>query len=370
MRVGVTASAIAHALLIALGLVSLGATPLKPEVVESIEVDIIPVTAFTNIRAGTLDSEIVDTQTPSVVADAAPAELAQPTGNTTEDQATPRETDTPTPVPVTNTAPEPVPEPAPLPTPAPEPVVAPLPAPPRPTPQPEPEPEPQPDPTPPPPVAEPEPQPAPAPAPTPTPAPEPTPTPEPTPEPTPAPVAVEPVAETPAVTAPVPAARTADLDQLRQEYRRKAQQQQQQAAAAATPQQQPQAQDADQVADIINNETSRGATTGVGGEPTLGKPTGTSATLTQSERAALVAQIRACMSVPPGALEAGVTATLQFTLDERGTVRGRPDIIEQAQSAIGTAFARAAQRAIRQCGPYPVAAGQDVRALFDPREFL
>ena len=47
-----------------------------------------------------------------------------------------------------------------------------------------------------------------------------------------------------------------------------------------------------------------------------------------------------------------------------------PLIVAQADSNIGTAFARAARRAVQQCGPYPVAAGQDVRALFDPREFL
>jgi outer membrane biosynthesis protein TonB len=358
MRVGLVASAAAHALLIAFGLLSLGATPLQPEVVESIEVDLISVTEFTNIREGTLDSTVLETETPSAVEDDAPAEIAQPTGNTEEDQPVPQETETPTPAPVTNTAPEPVPEPTPDPLPTPEPVMAPVPAPAR-DPEPAPEPEPEPEPAP-----EPEPEVAAEPEPEPAPEPEPQPESSPTP-PEPIPLAVAPTAEAPVETAPpVPVMRTAAIDQKRAQFRET------QAAAAAQQREDEQAQDADEISDIINNEESRGAVTGVGGQPTAGETTGTAATLTQSERAALVAQIRACMSVPPGSLEAGVNATLQFSLDAQGRVEGQPDIIEQDESNIGTAFARAARRAVQQCGPYPVAAGQDVRALFDPREFL
>ena len=359
MRVGVLASASAHAALILFGLLSLGAEPLKPEVVESISVDLISVTDFTNIREGSLDSTVIETETPSSVQDDAPVEIAQPTGNTQEDQPAPQETETPTPAPVVNTAPEPVPEPTPDPLPTPEPVMAPVPAPAR-----EPEPTPEPDP-----VPEPTPEPAPEPAPEPVEVAEVTPEPAPTPDPAPPepiPLAVEPTADAPVEAAPppVPVMRTAAIDQKRAQF------QQQQAAAAAQQQEDQQAQEADEISDIINNEDSRGAVTGEGGEPTAGETTGTSATLTQSEKAALVAQIKACMSVPPGALEAGVNATLQFTLDQSGRLVGRPEIVGQADSNIGTAFARAARRAVQQCGPYPVAAGQDVRALFDPREFL
>lgn len=356
MRVGVTASAIAHAALIAFGLVSLGTTPLRPEVVESISVDLIPITEFTNIRAGTLDSAVIETDTPAVVEDDAPAELAQPTGNTEQDQEVVRETPEPTPVPVTNTAPEPVPEPSPDPLPTPAPVLAPVPAPPREEPVPEPQPEPVP------PAPEPEPEPTPAPA-----APEPAPTPAP-PEPTP--VAVTPVEETPTVApppVPVPVTRTAALEQKRAEFRQ--QQAEAAAAAAAQPRDAPQAREADDISDIINNEDSRGAVTGSGGEPTTGRPTGTAATLTQSERAALVAQIRACMSVPPGSLEAGVTAQLQFSLAQDGNLRGDPQLVRAPTSQLEDAFARAAIRAVKRCGPYTVAAGQDISALFDPREF-
>lgn len=371
MRVGVIASASAHAALILFGLLSLGATPLKPEVIESIEVDIIPITEFTNIREGTLDSTVVETETPSAVEDDQTAEIAQPTGNTAEDQTAPEETPTPTPVPVTNTAPEPVPTPAPEPTPNPDPVVPPVPAPPRPQPAPQPEPEPEPEPTPPPPAPEPEPTPEPEPpAPQPEPTPEPVPTPAPTPEPTPTPAPVEtpPVEQPAAEPAPVPVARTASLDQLRREFRQK-QQEAEQVAAATPPPSTPNAREADDISDIINNEDSRGAVTGEGGEPTTGKPTGTAATLTQSERAALVSAIRACMSVPPGSLEAGVTAQLQFSLGADGSLRGDPIIVRQPQTQLEDAFARAAVRAVKRCGPYAMAAGQEISALFDPREF-
>ena len=68
MRTGVVASALAHAALIAFGLLSLGAAePLMPDAMDSISVDLVPVSDFSNIRVGTLNSEIVETDTPSAV---------------------------------------------------------------------------------------------------------------------------------------------------------------------------------------------------------------------------------------------------------------------------------------------------------------
>jgi colicin import membrane protein len=93
MRAGLTVSTIAHAGLILLIVVGVGMTkPLEPTPVESIAVDLISIEEFSNIRAGTLDSEIIETETPSVVEDDTPAELAQPTGNTEQDQPTPEDT--------------------------------------------------------------------------------------------------------------------------------------------------------------------------------------------------------------------------------------------------------------------------------------
>ena len=116
MRTGVAVSISAHVLLIVFGLINLGSTePLTP-VVDSISVDLVPVEEYSNIRAGQLDSTVVETDTPSVVESEDPAQLAQPTGNTEQDQPTPSPADVPTPQPVTQTAP--APEPAPQPEPA------------------------------------------------------------------------------------------------------------------------------------------------------------------------------------------------------------------------------------------------------------
>ena len=95
MRTGLTVSIVAHAALIAIGLVNLGFTRSLEMTVESISVDLIPVSEFSSVRLGQLDSEVVETDTPSAVESEQPAELAQPTGNTEQDQATPSPADIP-----------------------------------------------------------------------------------------------------------------------------------------------------------------------------------------------------------------------------------------------------------------------------------
>ena len=103
MRTGLSVSIVAHIVVLTIGLINLGFTePLTPAV-ESISVDLVPVEEFSNIRAGQLDSEIVETETPSIVEDDQVAELAQPTGNTQDDQVTPSPADIPTPAPVIRT---------------------------------------------------------------------------------------------------------------------------------------------------------------------------------------------------------------------------------------------------------------------------
>ena len=347
MRAGLLVSTIAHAALIALIVIGVGfATPLEPTPVESIAVDLISIEEFSNIRAGSLDSTIVETETPSVVEDDTPAELAQRTGNTEQDQPTPEDTPEPTPAPTQQTAPEPVPEPVPVeepvPEPEPEPAVAPAP-------QPEPEP-----------VPEPEPQPA---------------------EEAPA-LATPEVSPEPAEVAPRPVMRTASLDEKRADFKKQqeAEKQRQEDEAKKKKEEQQRQEEAkrkedeaarlaDEVANIINSEESRGATTGEGGQQTLGKETGTAARLSQSEIDALVGQIRECMSVPLGAAEEGVTAQLEFNIDQSGKVTTLPLIISQPATTLEQALASAAQRAVMRCGPYTVAAGQQVRATFDPRQF-
>ena len=181
MRTGLTVSSIAHAGLIALIVAGIGfGRPIEPPPVESIAVDLVPVEEFSNIRLGSLESEIVETETPSVVDAEKPAELAQPTGNTEEDQPTPEDSPEATPAPTQQTAPAPTPqaEPEPLPEPEPEPAAAA-----EPITQPEPEPEPAPE-----------------------------------PEPEPAPIVTPEEPETPAEVAPKPRVRTAAIDQKRAEF--------------------------------------------------------------------------------------------------------------------------------------------------------
>ena len=84
---------------------------------------------------------------------------------------------------------------------------------------------------------------------------------------------------------------------------------------------------------------------------------------------ALVAQIRDCLSVPPGASEAGITARLSFEIDAAGNVLQSPVLLVQPATPLEQAFASAASRAVQRCGPYLMATGQSVAALFDPRAF-
>lgn len=360
MRTGFTVSTIAHAGLIVLAIVGIGmGRPLDPTPVELIAVDLVPISEFSNIRMGSLDSTIVETETPSVVEDVKPAELAQPTGNTAEDQAKPADNAKPTPAPTEQTAP--APEAAAEPVVEPEPEVAPTPAP-RPVVEPQPEP-----------VVE--------------------PVAEPTPVPTP--VATPEVTPDPADAAPKPRVQTAALDQKRAEFKKqqeavKQQQADDKAKAEADKKkaedekkkkaaedkkriEQAKAADAkktaDEVANLINNEKSRGATTGAGGQPTLGKETGRSATLSQSEIGALVAQIQACITLPAGAEDVDARAEFTFSIGADGMVSAQPRMMSSPANTIEDAYSRAVQRALMRCGPFTMAAGQDVRALFAARAY-
>jgi hypothetical protein len=368
-----------HAGLIALAVVGLGiGQPIEATPVESIAVDLVPISDFSNIRVGALDSTVVETETPSAVDDDTPAEIAQPTGNTEEDQPTPEDTPNPTPAPTVQTAPapeatEPDPAPEPVEETAPVPVERPAPAEPAPAPEPEPEPEPEP-------VVEPEP-----------PAVE-----------TP-PLAVDTPAPDPADAAPRPIIKTAALAEKRADFKKQQEAAKQRAAdeaeaadeAKKAEEEKKKAEDAkkaadkkkadeqkrieqaraeeakqaDELASIINNEESRGATTGDGGEKTLGRQDGRSATLSQSQIDGLVSQIRGCIAVPPGASEAGSEAQLLFTVGGDGSLVAQPQVVGLTNDTVADAYARAVTRAVMRCGPYAVVAGQDVKATFRARDF-
>jgi colicin import membrane protein len=388
MKTGVAVSAVSHAALLAIVLMGFGsAKELRPETVDAISVDLVPVTEVASIRAGTLKSDVVETETPAIVEDDKPAEIAKPTGNTEEDQPKPEATETPTPAPVTNTAPEPQPDP--VPDPAPRPTAQPAPA----TPAPEPEPEPQ------------EVKEAPPPAPAPAPQPEPEPV-------APAPELAAPTeAPTPQEVAPQPAMRVANLEEKRaafakqqeakrqaaaeakqkaeaeakkqaeDEKKRKAEEEKrvaeakeakEKAAREAEAKQQKQASlpTPDEISDIINQNKSRGSVTGSGGTPTLGKPTGTAATLSQSDLSALVARIKSCLNTPLGAREAGAKANLTIHFNADGSVKGTPDITEMGVTPMDLTWANASVKAVMACAPYPLVAKKfdqlnEIAVLFD-----
>jgi outer membrane biosynthesis protein TonB len=347
MKAGLTVSAVGHLGLIAVAILGIGMTrPFDTPPIESISVDLISVEEFSNIRRGVLDSEIVETETPSIVDSETPAELAQPTGNTEEDQITPEDTAIVTPAPTQQTAPEPVPEPEPEPI---EEVV------------PEPEPEP---------------------------VPEPAPEPEPEPIEEPEPIAPEPelarpaVSDEPAEVAPQPRLRTASLDEKRAAFRKKLEEDKKKREAEekrkreeaerqreAKLQEEQDTELMDDIANLINTEESRGATTGEGGQASLGKESGQSATLSQSQLAALAAQIEKCVILPPGAEEADARAELQFSVGGDGSVVGLPTLLSTARTTLEDTYARAVLRAVQRCGPYTLVAGEDVRAQFRARKF-
>jgi len=342
MRAGLVVSFVAHTGLIALGLVSLsGVQPLVPEAIESIAIELVPIEAFSNIRVGTLESDVIETDAPSVVDTPEPPQLAERTGNTQEDQINPQDTDRVTPAPTIQTAPAPEVQPTPDPQPDAQTNVDPEPAP--------------------------EPEAAPQTAPTPEPLPE-------TPEPL---LVVEPeTVEEPQVVAPQPVIKTASIDQKREEFKRKKAEEAKRKAAEREQANADNAQEADRISSIINAEDSRGATTGTGGQASAGKPTGQAARLTQSERDALAAQMRKCWSPPLSALsEPGLTVRLLVDLNRDGSVAGTPKILSQSTSNVADTTARAAQRAVLRCGPYRLAADkyeewQQIDVTFDPRDVL
>ncbi|MEO6014717.1 MAG: hypothetical protein ABIQ30_14160 [Devosia sp.] len=323
MKAGVTASVIAHAALLIIAVVGLGsARPLKPEVIESIEVDLVPISALTNIRAGSLESKIVETETPAVAKSETPAELAKPTGNTEEDQVTPKETAAPTPAPTTNTAPEP--EAAAQPETPPEPVEKP------------------PEPTPPTPVADPE--------------------PGPVEEQVPQEVAADIPTDAPPVkaVAPMPVLRPAQLQKApakKPDVTKVAEA----APAPKTPTKtetpkKPTKAPSDQptkeadLNDLVQNlEKSRGATTGAGGEPTVGKNDGKSASLSVNEMARLAAHIKSCINMPPGAAEEGASVVVRFAMTKDFQIVGQPALSDVTGPTTGQTYASAAARAVKRC---------------------
>jgi TolA protein len=186
------------------------------------------------------------------------------------------------------------------------------------------------------------------------------PTPAPTPEPTPA----------PQPPAPQPASRPANLEQKRAQFaaaeaeRRKREEEAKKVAAAEAAEKARQQQAstqldaklADDISAIINTDQSTGATTGQGGSPTLGKPTGTSARLSQSEIDGLSGKIKQFWNLLPSESDSGLSVKLRINLNRDGSLVGTPQVLEADASSIGAAMSRAAQRAVMQAAPFSLKA--------------
>ena len=106
----------------------------------------------------------------------------------------------------------------------------------------------------------------------------------------------------------------------------------------------------------------------------LGVPTGSAATLSQSDIDALRAQIQACWNPPAGALEAReLIVDVRLQLNRDGSVSAEPQVMNARSHPQFQVAAEAARRAIKRCSPYkmPIAKydlWQDVEVRFDPRD--
>jgi colicin import membrane protein len=112
----------------------------------------------------------------------------------------------------------------------------------------------------------------------------------------------------------------------------------------------PEARTADKVAELLNEMDSRGATTGSGGSPTLGKASGGEATLTQSMIDMLSAAMLKCFNPPIGAIEEGASAVVEVRLTRDGLVDGDPTVVSTVGPTTGSMTGTAAVRAVVRCG--------------------
>lgn len=313
MRVGLATSLLAHAVLITLGVIGLHqAVEVEPLAVEAISVELVPIEEVASIRLGSEQSRIIETPAPAAVDTPEPATPAERPGNTEKDQPAPQETPKESPAPTVQTAPEPTPTPEPDPTPKPEETP--------PTPLPTPPAEEQK-------VAEVQPDPE---------------------------LAAEPTADTPTNSpTPVPTMRTAAIEVQRAEHN-PTPPKQAETTKAQTPKE---TKPADQVAELINTEASRGTTTGSGGQAAAGKTTGQAARLTQSELGALIAQMRKCWNPTLNERNEGVIIRLLVAMNTDGSVAGTPQILtDTTTSPLLGLSARTAARKVEQCGPFSLPA--------------
>lgn len=350
MKAGLTTSLALHAVVLGFGLVSLS-SPREMAIadVESFPVDIVPIEEVAVSVQG--DRKAPAAEKPAPVPTSRPeiVENAEVAGDNMVDLKTPP---TPDPKPravETAEAPPPAPRPAP------------------PTPDPAPQPK--------------QPDPAPQPVPTTEVAPAPQPPQEIKPDPAPEPAVAEaPAEETVQLpqTAPTPQARpqppkaeSARTPERREPERAEAPRRETASSSRAerTPVE-------DQVAALLNREKASGGGARRSSEPAaLGGRQTTGAQLSQSEKDAIIAQLRSCWNVPVGAEGSSeLTTRVRFRLDPGGALEGAPAV---EHSSGNRQFDESTTRAIQICSRrgFQLPAGKydswsEVVVNFSPRDMF
>jgi colicin import membrane protein len=111
--------------------------------------------------------------------------------------------------------------------------------------------------------------------------------------------------------------------------------------------------------------------------PSLGSPTANAASLSQNEIDALRARIQQCWSPPAGLAEArDLIVVVRIRFNQDGSLSADPTLTNSGSHPTFQVAAESALRAVRRCAPYsfmPIAkydAWKDVEVTFDPRDMF
>ena len=112
-------------------------------------------------------------------------------------------------------------------------------------------------------------------------------------------------------------------------------------------------------------------------KPALGLATANAATLSQNEMDALRARLRDCWSVPVGVAEArDLVVTVRILFNKDGSLAADPTLMNHGSHPAFQAAAESALRGVRRCAPYSFMpplkyeAWKDVIVDFDPRDMF
>jgi colicin import membrane protein len=152
------------------------------------------------------------------------------------------------------------------------------------------------------------------------------------------------------------------------------------AKAAAEQQKKQPSFDPNKIAALLDKrEPQRQAALGdtLSSTPSLGKSTGTAATLSQSEIDALRRRLAECWNPPVGAADGGnLKVVLRVLFKQDGSVATPPQVVAGTPSSFGPALAESAKRAILTCQPFTMLRPdnyqlwKDIEITFDPRDMF